>query len=202
MQGPRYVETDSILNKFRERSFLIHKQKLDKIKARSIGKRRQLRKRNDVDIHLNRSTDDHEKPELILNNDYKDSVNQNTIAVEKDISDKAQDENNIINSRSQPSLTKTVSPSRIHFNSQSSQFLSNKHSLSRYVSTDDYSLFSMLKETKTKNFQYRMMQMKNDINHKNQILMNKLMAISMEKRHYSTHKPSQRLKSLNTVVRK
>lgn len=44
--------------------------------------------------------------------------------------------------------------------------------------------------------------MKKDINHKNQILMNKLMAISAEKRKYSTSKPRRKLDSLNRVSRK
>jgi len=67
---------------------------------------------------------------------------------------------------------------------------------------DDYSLVTMLKETKRKNFEHRMTNMKNEINHQNQILMNKLMAISLEKRYYSTQKPSRISYSLNHVSRK
>jgi hypothetical protein len=44
--------------------------------------------------------------------------------------------------------------------------------------------------------------MKKDINHKNQILMNKLMAISAEKRKYGTSEPRRKLDSLNRVSRK
>jgi hypothetical protein len=62
----------------------------------------------------------------------------------------------------------------------------------------------MIKESKQRDFRYRMTNMKNDINHKNQILMNKLMAISMEKRGYFTASKNRRrsLNSLNQIYRK
>lgn len=80
--------------------------------------------------------------------------------------------------------------------------LSKQNSLSRYSSNDDYSFVTMLKQTKKKNFQYRMVEMKNEINHKNQILMNKLMEISMGRRQHSNQKQHRRLISLNHIVRK
>ena len=44
--------------------------------------------------------------------------------------------------------------------------------------------------------------MKNDINHKNQILMNKLMSISLKRKNHSTTKPVRKLASLNHLNRK
>jgi len=66
---------------------------------------------------------------------------------------------------------------------------------------DDYALSSMIKQTKKRNFNYRMGRWKDEINHRNQLLMNKLMAISTEKKHYLTHK-TKRMSSLNNFARK
>lgn len=73
------------------------------------------------------------------------------------------------------------------------------HSLTQFPS-DDYALSSMIKKFKNRNFRYRMNNWKNDINHKNQILMNKLMAISMERPHYKVERP-KKLVSLNVGTR-
>ena len=67
---------------------------------------------------------------------------------------------------------------------------------------DDYKLSRMIKDFKKRNYEFRRQHQKHDIDHKNQILMNKLMSISMEKRGYSTHKPRRRIPSLNQFNRK
>lgn len=60
----------------------------------------------------------------------------------------------------------------------------------------------MVKGYKKRDLHNKMTSMKKDINHKNQILMNKLMAISAEKRKYGTSKPKRKYDSLNRVSRK
>ncbi|CAI2362359.1 unnamed protein product [Moneuplotes crassus] len=152
MKGPKYIETDNILKKFRERSFRIHQEKLQKIKRRTNKNQRYLHKRQSK----------HE-----------------TAPNEGDFS-----------RLSGPG----GSPPKFSIYSQ--------NSMQNIINTeDDYSLMSMIKQTKRKNFEYRMMQQNNRISQQNTALINKLVKISSSNNSLP-HRKSMKLDSLNIHVRK